>query len=93
MVEGLHTKKLRVRTNDPAPPFNYWDNKEYADISYLQEILLDTKRSAFDRNRALFTLRELNTKESCLAICSTLTLENFDRCSALLKHEVAFVLA
>ena len=62
-------------------------------INLYTEILLDTKRTAFDRNRALFTLRELNSEESCIAICQTLTEENFDRCSALLKHEVAFVLA
>lgn len=41
----------------------------------------------------MFTLRELNSKEACLAICQTLTQENFQKCSALLKHEVAFVLA
>lgn len=82
-----------MRTNDPAPPFNFWDNKEYSDIKNLTEIMLDTKHTAFDRNRALFTLRELNTKESCIAICKTLLPENFKNCSALLKHEVAFVLA
>ena len=38
-------------------------------------------------------MRELYTEESCLAICQTLTPDNFDNCSALLKHEVAFVLA
>jgi hypothetical protein len=41
----------------------------------------------------LFTLRELNTEAACHAICQTLTQENFKTCSALLKHEVAFVLA
>jgi deoxyhypusine monooxygenase len=47
----------------------------------------------FERYRALFTLREINTKESCEAICQSLLKENFANCSALLKHEVAFVLA
>ena len=41
----------------------------------------------------MFTLRELYTEDSCRAICQTLLPENFERCSALLKHEVAFVLA
>lgn len=41
----------------------------------------------------MFTLRELNTVESCVAICQSLKLEHFSTCSALLKHEVAFVLA
>ena len=34
-TEGLHKKKLRVRTNDPAPPFNFWDNAEFASIPNL----------------------------------------------------------
>ena len=41
----------------------------------------------------MFTLRELYTEESCEAICQTLLPENHAKCSALLKHEVAFVLA
>ena len=47
----------------------------------------------FVRYRALFTLRELNCKESVLSICSTLLPENMDTCGALLKHEIAYVLA
>jgi len=92
-TEGINLAKMRVRTNDPAPPFNYWQKAEYRDVKNLTEMLLDTKLTAFERNRALFTLRELNTEESCIAICQTLLEENFDRCSSLLKHEVAFVLA
>ena len=41
----------------------------------------------------MFTLRELYTEDACRAICQTLVPENFEKCSALLKHEVAFVLA
>jgi hypothetical protein len=41
----------------------------------------------------MFTLRELNCKESVLAICSSLLPENMDTCGALLKHEIAYVLA
>ena len=47
----------------------------------------------FMRYRALFTLRELNSKESILSICLTVIPENMDTCGALLKHEVAYVLA
>ena len=47
----------------------------------------------FTRYRALFTLRELNSKDSILAICQTLLPEHMDTCGALLKHEVAYVLA
>lgn len=45
------------------------------------------------RYRAIFTLRELNTKESLLSICKTLLPENADTCGALLKHEIGYVLA
>lgn len=41
----------------------------------------------------MFTLRELNTEEAVVAICQCLTKENSKNCSALLKHEVAFILA
>lgn len=92
-TEGINLSKMKIKTNDPAPPFNYWDKEEFRSVENLTEILLDTSRSAFDRNRALFTLRQLNTKESCVGICQTLLKKNFHLCSALLKHEVAFVLA
>jgi hypothetical protein len=93
-TEGLDLSKLKFTTNDPAPPFNYKDYPEkYGKVEQLKAILLDPKEVDFDRNRALFTLRELYTTESCLAICQTLTKENFENCGALLKHEVAFILA
>lgn len=41
----------------------------------------------------MFSLRDIYTEDSCRAICQTLLPENYDKCSALLKHEVAFVLA
>jgi len=63
-------RKLKFTTNDPAPPFNYKDFPEkYASVEKLKGILLDDKQIDFDRNRALFTLRELYTQESCIAIC------------------------
>ena len=93
-TEGIDLKRLKFRTNDPAPPFNYQTDASYADVSNLTRILLDNQTySLFDRYRAMFTLRELYTEDSCRAICQTLLPENFDTCSALLKHEVAFVLA
>ena len=92
--EGIDLKKLKFRTNDPAPPFNHAKEPKYADVKFLTEILLDDKAySLFDRYRAMFTLREIYTEEACVAICQSLTKENFETCSALLKHEVAFVLA
>lgn len=92
-TEGIDLQKLKFRTNDPAPPFNYQQNPQLADIDYLTQFMLDSKNSLFDRYRAMFTLRELNTVPACEAICKTLLPENFATCGALMKHEVAFVLA
>ena len=93
-TEGIDLKKLKFKTNDPAPPFNQQADPRNSDVAHLQQILLDNENySLFDRYRAMFTLREIYTEDSCKAICQTLVPENFDKCSALLKHEVAFVLA
>jgi hypothetical protein len=60
-------------TNDPAPPFNYLKDENYAEIEPLLNILLDSEETLFRRYRALFTLRELYTPESCHAIATTLS--------------------
>eukprot|EP00347_Sterkiella_histriomuscorum_P019136 403342811 len=93
--EGLNLAKLKFNTtNDPAPPFNYIREPKYKDIAFLEQIILDNENyNLFDRYRALFTLRELNTEEAVVAMCQCLTRENSRKCSALLKHEVAFILA
>jgi len=93
-TEGLDLTKLKCTTNDPAPPFNAVQDPRYGDIKFLQGMILDDKNyDLFERYRALFTLREIYTEESVLAICQCLTKENSRNCSDLLKHEVAFVLA
>lgn len=98
-TERVDLKKLAFKTNDPAPPFNVYNNPDpnHVDPSYLMTMLINKQEgrdyNLFDRYRALFTLRELNSKESVLAICQSLLPENMDTCGALLKHEVAYVLA
>lgn len=67
---------------DPSPPIS--GNKNVED---LKAIYLDPNQSLFDRYRAMFSLRNLGTTESVLAIAKGLK----DR-SALFRHEVAFVL-
>lgn len=42
-TEGLDLTKLRVKTNDPSPPFNFKQEAKYRDIGYLTELLLDPK--------------------------------------------------
>ena len=56
-TEGLDLTKLKFKTNDPAPPFNYKKDSKYRDVAYLTELLLDHKISLFNRYRAMFTLR------------------------------------
>ncbi|XP_055609507.1 deoxyhypusine hydroxylase-like [Uranotaenia lowii] len=66
---------------DPTPPALSTDVKE------LQKILLDESETLFNRYRAMFSLRNLRTQESVVALASGLKGK-----SALFRHEVAFVL-
>lgn len=56
-------------------------------------MLLDNEKyDLFERYRALFTLREINTEDAVLAMCQCLTKENARTCSDLLRHEVAYII-
>lgn len=90
--EGLDLTKLKHVTNDPAPPYNPENNENYKSVAWLKDLLLDPKQPIFERYRAMFTLREIGTEEACEALCQTLTDENKNNCSALLKHEIGFVM-
>ena len=80
MTEKLDFRKLNFKTNDPAPPFNVYDGTQFEieknrDIDYLKSILINKdckgnilNYNLFDRYRAMFTLREINSKESVVAI-------------------------
>ncbi|CAL1683488.1 unnamed protein product [Lasius platythorax] len=74
-------QKNPYSTIDPAPP------TEITNVDILREILLNESKSLFDRYRAMFSLRNLGTKESILALT-----EGLRAGSALFRHEVAFVL-
>ena len=66
---------------DPAPPDNG------SNLKALREQLLDETKPLFDRYRAMFTLRNMQTSESVAALSEGL------RCtSALFRHEIAYVL-
>jgi deoxyhypusine monooxygenase len=67
---------------DPAPPM-----VESKSIAECREILLDSSVSLFDRYRAMFTLRDMNSNEAALAL-----VDGFADSSALFRHEVAYVL-
>ncbi len=66
---------------DPAPP------SPDTDISELRRTLLDSEERMFQRMRAVFSLRNIGGKEAVDALCSGFSCE-----SALLKHELAYVL-
>ena len=67
---------------DPAPAI-----AETRDVSELLALCRDTNKSLFERYRGMFALRDLGTRDAALALCELFADE-----SALLKHEVAFVL-
>lgn len=75
-------KKSIYLSVDPAPPI-----PEIKSIPELVATLMDTSKSLFHRYRAMFSLRDLNSDESALAL-----LEGFKDSSALFRHEVAYVL-
>ncbi len=66
---------------DPAPP------SPLTRISELTERLCDEGLPMFQRMRAVFSLRNERSDEACLALCKGFTSK-----SALLRHEIAYVL-
>jgi len=65
---------------DPAPP------SDDTDIAVLKAKLNDQSLSLFERYRAMFKLRDINTKEAVLALAS-----GFADPSPVFRHEVAYV--
>lgn len=68
---------------DPTPPAD-----KSISVSKLRECLLDENDRIFDRYRAMFALRNLGGSEAIEALTTCFETSN----SALLKHEVAYVL-
>lgn len=66
---------------DPSPA------SRVKDIEELTKILLDENEKLYERYRAMFSLRNINTVESINAIGKGLKCK-----SALFRHEIAFVL-
>jgi deoxyhypusine monooxygenase len=86
-VKWLGNKDLESDDNpyfsvDPSPA-----GAEKRSVAELQTILMDDNETLFNRYRALFSLRNMRTEESILALCTGLKGK-----SALFRHEVAFVL-
>jgi len=66
---------------DPAPA------SVGGDVAILKKIICDEEERMFQRMRALFALRNTGGTESVEALAAA-----FDSSSALLKHEIAYVL-
>lgn len=66
---------------DPAPPL------QSGEVQQWESTLTDNDTPMFQRMRNVFSLRNKGTVEACLALCS-----GFKSDSALLRHEVAYVL-
>ena len=66
---------------DPAPP------AKTSALASLKKQLCDEEQPMFQRMRAVFALRNQRTDEACLALC-----RGFSSKSALLRHEIAYVL-
>jgi deoxyhypusine monooxygenase len=81
---GESANKSNYLSVDPAPAFH---NTSEQTIDDLKNTLLDSSFSLFHRYRAMFSLRNLNSDESALALVS-----GFSDSSALFRHEIAYVL-
>ncbi|HJM55560.1 MAG TPA: HEAT repeat domain-containing protein [Poseidonia sp.] len=66
---------------DPAPP------NQSGTIANWRAILQDDSIPMFQRMRAVFSLRNERSDDACLALCA-----GFTSTSALLRHELAYVL-
>jgi deoxyhypusine monooxygenase len=66
---------------DPAPP------EQRGELQSWTGTLCDEQQPMFQRMRAVFALRNHSSDEACLALCKGFTSE-----SALLRHEIAYVL-
>lgn len=81
-------KKIEVSQSnsvDPAPSIN--NNKKKLTEDQLEILYLNENESLFKRYRAMFALRDINSKKAVQVLC-----KGFNDKSALFKHEIAFVL-
>ncbi|XP_053973696.1 deoxyhypusine hydroxylase [Hylaeus volcanicus] len=77
----VNLEKSPYMSVDPAPP------AEISDVDKLRDILLNETIPLFERYRTMFSLRNIRTQKSILALS-----EGLKAGSALFRHEIAFVL-
>lgn len=84
MIEMKHDRIPQVSqygSVDPAPP------EQEGELTEWTKTLFDETAPMFQRMRSVFALRNHRSDEACLALC-----EAFTSSSALLRHELAYVL-
>uniref|UniRef100_A0A023EP29 Deoxyhypusine hydroxylase n=1 Tax=Aedes albopictus TaxID=7160 RepID=A0A023EP29_AEDAL len=86
-VRWLKNKEANLVDNNPYASVDPTPPAETSNVAELQKILMNDDESLFNRYRAMFSLRNLRTEESVLALATGLKGK-----SALFRHEVAFVL-
>jgi len=74
---------------DPAPALRNITQAATKEVIELGSLLREQSHSLFERYRAMFTLRNINTAQSAMELGNTLVT---DQSSALLRHEIAYVL-
>ncbi|PHJ16044.1 heat repeat-containing protein [Cystoisospora suis] len=84
--EDNEYRDAQFNTVDPSEPYPDCASR---DVPWLAEQLMNPNEKLWNRYRSLFTLRNLNSPESITAIATALEK---DTSSALLRHEIAFVL-
>ena len=89
-IKWLQSKESNCETFKGAEQFNSIDptppsSKE--DLEELRKTLLDNDAPLFDRYRAMFSLRNINSKDSAKILASAFTSG-----SALFRHEIGYVL-
>ncbi|XP_055636875.1 deoxyhypusine hydroxylase [Toxorhynchites rutilus septentrionalis] len=86
-VRWLRNKEKEFIDNNPYASVDPTPPAMTTDVTELQNTLMDETETLFNRYRAMFSLRNLRTEESVLALATGLKGQ-----SALFRHEVAFVL-
>ncbi|KAI6196925.1 hypothetical protein M3Y94_01165200 [Aphelenchoides besseyi] len=87
-IQWLEDKKNDPGRNSAYDSVDPTPAAEVENVVELGNTLIDVNRSLWERYRAMFALRNLNTPESIKALAQGLYCED----SALFRHEVAYVL-
>uniref|UniRef100_A0A0K8TR96 Deoxyhypusine hydroxylase n=1 Tax=Tabanus bromius TaxID=304241 RepID=A0A0K8TR96_TABBR len=86
-VKWMQRKDETLKDNNPFASVDPTPPATSKNVDDLKKIYLNEEQSLFERYRAMFALRNIQTEDSILALTEGLKCS-----SALFRHEVAFVL-